>query len=92
MYEGEIVEEASTKKLLTSPLHPYTKLLLDSMPGFTNRNKRRKRIDNIRIKEKKLVAGCPFLLRCSEAQSICKKSRPILKESGKNRFVACHFN
>lgn len=93
MYSGQIVEEATTRELLTSPLHPYTKLLIDSMPSIKNRNKRRlithhKVAGQTESKE----AGCPFISRCSEAQSTCKHSNPILKESKKNRFVACHFN
>ena len=93
MYEGEVVEEAPTKELLSSPLHPYTKLLLASMPSFKNRNKiRNHKKDNIGYKVENINSGCPFLLRCSEAQATCEKSKPRLKISKPNRIVACHIN
>ena len=93
MYSGQVVEEATTEELLTSPLHPYTKLLIASVPNIKNRS-RRKSIKQLKIpgQTKSTEGGCPFIARCAEAQSVCKQSNPILKESKLNRFVACHFN
>jgi oligopeptide/dipeptide ABC transporter ATP-binding protein len=93
MYAGHVVEEATTQNLLTAPLHPYTKLLIASMPSYENRNStrvinRQKSSDQQSNVEK----GCPFVARCKEAQSICKQTNPPLKESKQARFVACHFN
>ena len=93
MYAGQLVEEGTTKELINSPLHPYTKLLMASMPGFRNRDRRRTIKQNIgTFKSHNAEAGCPFIARCSEAQSLCKQSNPQLKERKRNRFVACHFN
>jgi oligopeptide transport system ATP-binding protein len=93
MYAGQLVEEGTTKELINAPLHPYTKLLMASMPGFRNRDRRRTIKQNIgTFKSHNAEAGCPFIARCSEAQSLCKQSNPQLKERKRNRFVACHFN
>ena len=93
MYAGQLVEEGTTKELINAPLHPYTKLLMASMPGFRNRDRRRTIKQNIgTFKSHNSEAGCPFIARCSEAQSLCKQSNPHLKERKRNRFVACHFN
>ncbi len=93
MYAGHIVEEATTQDLLTSPLHPYTKLLIASMPSYENRNSIRK-INQQKTSDQQasVEKGCPFVARCAEAQSVCKQSNPQIKESKRNRFVACHFN
>lgn len=93
MYAGHIVEEATTNDLLTNPLHPYTKLLIASIPGLENRNSRSKLIQPRVINSQNLIEkACPFASRCVEAQDLCYKSNPLIKESKKDRFVACHFN
>jgi len=93
MYGGFIVEKASTSDLLSSPMHPYTKLLIASIPGYMKKPS----IINIKKHGNKMSpserkVGCPFFERCSESQDICKEVNPPLKESKANRFVACHFN
>jgi oligopeptide/dipeptide ABC transporter ATP-binding protein len=93
MYAGHIVEEAKTNELLSNPLHPYTKLLIASIPGLKNRDSRNKLIQHKSIDSHNFIGnGCPFVGRCTESQDICKKSNPTINESQKDRFVACHFN
>lgn len=93
MYAGHIVEEATTQNLLTTPMHPYTKLLIASMPSYENRNSiRTNNHQKTSDPQPSAEKGCPFVTRCIEAQSVCKQNNPPLKESKKNRFVACHFN
>lgn len=93
MYAGRIIEEGMTQDLLAHPLHPYTKLLIASIPSYENRNTTR-RINQQKKSDQQYSAknGCPFVGRCAEAQSVCKQIYPHLKESKGNRFVACHFN
>ena len=93
MYDGQIVEKSTTEELISSPLHPYTKLLIASIPGRQKRNITKKARNKFNLTNLlTLKAGCPFADRCSESQDICKKIDPALKESEPNRFVACHFN
>lgn len=93
MYEGQIVEKATTKALLENPLHPYTKLLIASIPGHQKRNvikKTRKHVNLTNLLSVK--TGCPFVDRCPESKTICNESNPLIKESKRGQFVACHFN
>jgi len=93
MYAGQIIEKATTKTLLENPLHPYTKLLISSIPGYKKRNiKKPARKNTNNTSAYFNPKGCPFTGRCPESVTKCKESNPVLKESKAGRFVACHFN
>jgi oligopeptide/dipeptide ABC transporter ATP-binding protein len=93
MYAGQIVEKATTKELLENPLHPYTKLLIASIPGNKNRNKLKKTYENTNNEGSYIKSfGCPFVDRCPESETKCNESNPVLKESKSDRYVACHYN
>ena len=93
MYEGQIVEEATTQALLENPLHPYTKLLIASIPGRQKRNVIKKARNYVNLTNLSFLnEGCAFADRCSESQEICNKINPTLKKSTSGRYVACHFN
>ena len=91
MYRGSIVEYGNAKAVLKNPQHPYTQLLLDSIP-LTNKKWVRKRLvmSDIETKEYQF-GGCKFRNRCPLAQEICTHTKPtaIKKEDG--RDVYCHF-
>ncbi len=94
MYSGKIVEQAPTHSLINKPLHPYTKLLISSVPGYHNRKSK----NNLQEQGKPVVelaseGMCPFVNRCPEAHGICRERTPLLKEVKKDSFVACwNFN
>ena len=93
MYAGQIVEIATSEDLFSNPLHPYTKLLIASIPGQQKKKIRKKTLDNsIETSSEIGEVGCPFFNRCGDSKTICKESNPVLKESKSNRFVACHYN
>jgi oligopeptide transport system ATP-binding protein len=83
MYAGRIVEEGESKAIINSPKHPYTQLLLRSVP--TLKTEKMFSIDGF-LKEVTLP-GCPFYPRCPFAKAICKENEPpfFLKE----QKVAC---
>ena len=92
MYLGKIVELGPAKAVFENPLHPYTKLLRDSIP--TPDPKKRK-IKNFKLvgEPPSLLAppkGCRFSTRCPYADDLCKASEPELVEVEKDHFVACH--
>ena len=92
MYAGIIVEKASANDLINSPLHPYTKLLISSIPGYHNRKSKKDTQVQRRPESKVDSEGiCPFIDRCNEARGICSEKVPLLKEIQKDRFVACHL-
>lgn len=93
MYEGKIVEKATTEELISSPLHPYTKLLIASIPGRQKRNLKKRARNKVNLtKLFTSMDGCSFVGRCSESQGICNKINPTLKKCTSGRYVACHFN
>jgi len=61
MYAGQIIEKATTKALLENPLHPYTKLLIASIPNLKKSNSRSKLIKSKAIDSYSFTGiGCPF--------------------------------
>jgi oligopeptide/dipeptide ABC transporter ATP-binding protein len=90
MYRGKIVEVAKTEPLLRRPLHPYTKLLIDSVPGHSTAEAGGKESSAQEVGSVE-ISGCVFNPRCAYAQDLCRQKEPELLEIEPGRFVACHF-
>ncbi len=90
MYGGQTCEFASTQDLFTSPKHPYTAALMDSIPKLKSRVRRLPTIEGSVPSPWDLPAGCPFQNRCPRAKTECLNHRPPLVQS-EGRSVAC-FN
>lgn len=90
MYRGTIVEFGQARAILANPQHPYTRLLLDSIPSTTHKWERKGFVaSDIETKEYQFT-GCKFYNRCPLAQERCQQRPPaIRKEDG--RDVYCHF-
>ncbi len=89
MYLGRVVEYGTRDQIFNNPLHPYTKILLESAPS-TNREKLE---ESITVKGElpsalNLPKGCAFEPRCPYASESCKHSVPAL-EIKQGREVAC---
>jgi len=94
MYLGKICELAPTSKLFSDPLHPYTKMLLSSIPVVSEAEEK--------AKPKKLPSkgeipsaadvpsGCVFHPRCTEAMEICFGKEPESIHITDNHEVRCH--
>ncbi|MBO4393643.1 MAG: ATP-binding cassette domain-containing protein, partial [Spirochaetales bacterium] len=92
MYLGKVVEVADKKDLFLNPLHPYTKVLLSSVPTPDPKNEReRRRIELSGEVPSPLnkPKGCPFSTRCPRATERCHEIEPSLVEVGKDHSVAC---
>jgi peptide/nickel transport system ATP-binding protein len=87
MYAGNIVEEASTRELFSSPKHPYTKALLESVPKLTG-TQLPQGIDGFVPDYTSPPAGCRFHPRCAQASAACQKIPPSLEVAPGHR-VAC---
>jgi peptide/nickel transport system ATP-binding protein len=87
MYAGNIVEEASTKELFSSPKHPYTKALLESVPKLTG-TQLPLGIDGFVPDYTSPPAGCRFHPRCPQASAACQKIPPSLEVAAGHR-VSC---
>jgi peptide/nickel transport system ATP-binding protein len=91
MYLGKVVEIAEKKDLFDSPLHPYTKALLSSIP-VPNPTLQRERVMLSGDVPSPIdpPTGCRFHTRCPFAVERCKQEEPALREIGNNHFVSCH--
>jgi peptide/nickel transport system ATP-binding protein len=90
MYAGQLAEKASTEAIIHSPRHPYTKLLISSLPEV-----------GVRLEEHRLKGipgnppllldppvGCRFRERCPVAMEKCIEAPPFV-EVAPQHFVAC---
>lgn len=89
MYAGRIVEEGKMEDVFTDPWHPYTKLLILSIPGIkVTRGNRLESIQGSVPNPLKFPEGCRFAPRCPYAKDICHKQQPPEIISG-DRRVSC---
>jgi len=88
LYSGQIVETGPIRDVLSTPFHPYTQALLDSISNPDPDNLHREK--KIRIKEqtKSAPQGCRFRERCPYAIEKCMQE-PKLENVSKERQVAC---
>ncbi len=94
MYVGKIVEIAPTKDIFNEPLHPYTELLLESIPhpDPTMRKRERRIITGEVPSAVNPPSGCRFHPRCPRfIPGVCDKMEPPLVEVKPGHFVACHL-
>jgi peptide/nickel transport system ATP-binding protein len=90
MYRGTIVEFGQARAILADPQHPYTQLLLDSIPSTTRKWERKGFVaSDIETKEFQFT-GCKFYNRCPLAQEKCKERPPAIRKDD-GRDVYCHF-
>ena len=92
MYRGRIVESAPREALLRAPRHPYTRLLLDSVPDPRPALARRL-LAVVRASPAPLAeagAGCPFAARCPWVLARCLESAPTVRPISEGRLAACH--
>lgn len=95
LYLGKMCEIAPTETFYKAPLHPYTKMLLSSIPVISEEEEK--------LKPEKVVprgeipspvnipSGCCFHTRCSHAMDICSKEDPVMHEAEKGHCVRCHL-
>jgi peptide/nickel transport system ATP-binding protein len=90
---GRIFEEGPKDQVIGEPLHPYTKMLISSLPKPDPSLRWTKKIDLTSIEsiEKVVEKGCIFSTRCPYAMEKCVIETPQLKDVGSNRMVACHL-
>ncbi len=90
MYAGRVAEEAPVEALFKSPLHPYTKGLLASIPRLESESKSvLPTIPGVVPSIDELPVGCRFSNRCEFAQDQCSQAKPALETASEGRTVAC---
>jgi peptide/nickel transport system ATP-binding protein len=90
MYAGKMVEVGPVEAIFREPLHPYTQMLIKSLPSLAAK---RAFIGLPGVSPSLLdpPSGCPFHARCFMAQAMCSSEVPPLREVRPGRFVSCHF-
>lgn len=94
LYLGRLCELAPTKEFFQAPLHPYTQMLLSSIPVATEEEENMKPSQIISEGEipspVNAPKGCTFHTRCRECMEICKTVAPEMVEVAPDHFVCCH--
>ena len=89
MYLGKLCEVATSNDLFAFPKHPYTRLLLATLPDMEMTGKERVPVQGEVPNPIDPPTGCAFHPRCSLANQRCKQEPPTLIKSDSS-FVACH--
>ena len=89
MYLGRLVEIAAAAELFGRPRHPYTRLLLDTIPRLDGPSAEREPVAGEVPNPIDPPPGCAFHPRCPFANDRCRRERPELIESA-GAAVACH--
>jgi len=91
MYAGTLIEQGSTRRVFSNPLHPYTQLLIGSLPSLEEKG----RLQGIPGLPPSLLNRksdeCPFHPRCPLAMERCKVQEPVAREVEPEHWVACHL-
>ena len=92
MYGGLVMEHAGVEALFDNPQHPYTRALLDSLPGRHTANERLRSIAGQPPLLLAEPAACPFAPRCRHAFERCWRENPRLRAVGECHDVACWWD
>jgi peptide/nickel transport system ATP-binding protein len=90
MYAGKLVELGPVDEIFEEPLHPYTQLLIASLPSLEGKGIF-KGIPGITPSLLNPPPGCAFHPRCPQVMSHCQVDAPALREIRPGRWVACHL-
>jgi peptide/nickel transport system ATP-binding protein len=90
MYAGRLVEIAPIGEIITAPRHPYTQMLIASLPSL-ERKGTMQGIPGLAPLLRELPSGCAFHPRCPRAAARCSVERPELRDIATGVQAACHF-
>lgn len=88
MYAGRIVESGTAEEVIANPRHPYTRGLIDSVPGLHEPGQDLPQIPGSTPQLANLPSGCPFRPRCPRASEICATLPPNTGTDAHS--VLCH--
>ena len=90
MYAAKVVEFGDSDIIFTEPLHPYTRMLIESLPTIGDDHLR----TGVSGRPPSLwedLTGCRFAPRCPLATELCQTTEPEFKEYRRGHFAACHY-
>ncbi len=91
MYAGKMMEVGDINNIFANPLHPYTQLLISSLPVLENKGV----FSGIPGVTPSLLTpppGCVFHTRCPKAWELCREKIPDFVEVEQGRWTACHLH
>ncbi|MCD6370646.1 MAG: ABC transporter ATP-binding protein [Thermoplasmata archaeon] len=93
MYLGKIMEIGMVEQIFEKSQHPYTRILLESIPVPDPKDRKRKklRLPGEIPSPLNPPSGCPFHTRCPYAKDICSQKEPGYVEVESGHLVKCHF-
>jgi peptide/nickel transport system ATP-binding protein len=90
MYLGKLVESGPARKVFANPAHPYTRLLLDTIPDMSMTRRDRTPVAGEVPNPITPPPGCTFHPRCPFANDRCRSEVPRLREMSSGVRAACH--
>jgi peptide/nickel transport system ATP-binding protein len=90
MYAGTLAELCGVREIFREPLHPYSRLLIASLPTF-DRKTVFQGIPGLTPSLLNRPAGCSFRARCPNAMERCARESPALRAVRPDHWVACHL-
>lgn len=93
LYRGSVMEAGDVDRVITNPKHPYTQLLIDSIPwpDLQRQWGQQEIITTDDDKSKASRTGCKFAGRCPHVMEKCKKSPPPLYQIDEQHVSACYL-
>ncbi len=92
MYAGKIVEIGATRAVIENPAHPYTKGLIQALPGSLQPGSRLNQIPGMMPTLTDIPPGCAFHPRCNISGTICQSEVPaLLSKLDYQSMAACHM-
>ncbi|MBN1287134.1 MAG: ABC transporter ATP-binding protein [Anaerolineae bacterium] len=90
MYAGKLLEEGAVQQIFAKPQHPYTQLLMESLPSLVSKGA----LQGVTGAPPSLLnppAGCVFHPRCPYVMERCKVEVPVFRITGEEHQAACHL-
>jgi peptide/nickel transport system ATP-binding protein len=89
MYAGQIVEQARGTAIIDAPVHPYTQLLVSSVPNPDDLSSRHDSVTHAATNTAFNYEGCRFSPRCPKALDICHANVPVEVSLADDHLVRC---
>jgi peptide/nickel transport system ATP-binding protein len=93
LYRGELCEVGLTREVFEPPFHPYTAILLASVPGENTPIERRRALSQQAAAESTAGAACPLVGRCAHAiVGTCEAVAPPWRQVSPTHAIRCHLS